>query len=475
MAIPNHDHWIGGPCRPKDGEYFDVLNPLDDSLYARAAKGSVDDIRHAVQTAGDAFSTYRDSLPKEREAWLIRAAELLQQQADEFVEILIDEIGSPITKAQREVATATGLLRAAAGATRKLSGKTMPTDIPGRMSLSVRRPLGVIAGVTPFNVPLIKGVKHAAMPLATGNTFVLLPSEDSPVIAIRLARLFADAGIPDGVFNVVTGRGAEIGDALTTHGDVRMVGFTGSTRVGKHVRSLCGLHGKRVTLEMGGKNPLIVLQDANIAKAVMGSVVGSFLYQGQICMAASRIYVHDRVYDEFVERFAAAASALGQGDLRDPKTMIGPIINDRQRQRVRAHLDDAIEKGAQVAAGGQWQDHRCQPTVLTDVTDGMTLCKAETFGPVTAVYRVESADEALRRANDSEYGLSASVYTADLANAMRFAEDLQAGMVHINGTTVQEEAHVPFGGVGESGFGRESTDTDIEDMTQWKWITIQYA
>ncbi|MEQ9409427.1 MAG: aldehyde dehydrogenase family protein [Fuerstiella sp.] len=474
--VPLCQLWIAGQSvTSESGMWFDDLNPLDDSLYARAAAGTTADVHRAVVAADTAFQTFRRSRPAEREGWLLKAAELLQQQADEFVEILIDEVGSPITKARREVATATGVLRAAAGATRRLSGKTFPTDVPGRMSLSVRSPLGVVAAMTPFNVPLIKGIKHAAMPLATGNTVVMLPSEETPMMALRIARLLADAGLPEGVFNVVTGSGQVIGDALTTHPLVRMVGFTGSTRVGTHIRELCGRFGKRVTLEMGGKNPLIVLRDADLQKAVQGCVIGSFLYQGQICMASSRIYVEQPVFREFLERFTAAAQRLGMGDLRQADTVLGPIINARQRSRVRAHLENAIAGGATLHTGGSWDGHRCQPTILTDVTDSMTICREETFGPVTSVYSVESAAEALKLANDSDFGLCASVYTSDLHAGLQLAEELQAGMVHVNGTTVQEEAHVPFGGIRDSGFGREGSEVSIDELTEWKWITVQYG
>ena len=476
MGNQIHQHWIGGKhVEPSGHEYFDDLNPVNDSVFARVAKGSEADVRTAVEAAEDAFQTYRYSLPKQREGWLIRAADLLQRDAADFVDILIDEIGSPIAKAKREIATATGLLRAAAGAARQLSGKTIPTDIPGRISMSTRRPIGVIAAVTPFNVPLIKGIKHSAMPLATGNTVVLLPSEESSVAALRVAELFAEAGIPDGAFNVVTGSGYEIGDALTSHPAVRMVGFTGSSRVGRHIGQLCGRLGKRVTLEMGGKNPLIILRDADIRQAVRASVIGSFLYQGQICMSSSRIYVDRPIFDDFMDQFRQAVSEIGMGDLRDVRTMIGPIINVRQRTRVRTHIGDAVGKGAELVTGGGWQQNRCQPTVLTKVTKDMKMYGEETFGPVTAVYPVEGAEEALDRANDSVYGLCAAVYTADIHQAIRFANELNVGMVHVNGPTVQEEAHIPFGGVGESGFGRESSDTDLEDMTEWKWITVQYS
>lgn len=475
LDIPVVNHWIAGrSVSPVKGEYFDDLNPLDDSLYARVAEGTVDDIDHAVKAAHAAFADYRQTLAREREAWLNNAADLLAQKQTEFAAILIDEVGSSIGKAEFEINYATGYLRAAAGATRHVTGQTIPSDIPGRLSMSVRQPLGVVAGITPFNVPLIKGIKHSAMPLATGNTYVHLPSEDAPVMAQMIGELYAEAGFPAGVFNVVMGHGDRIGDKLTTHPLVKMVGFTGSTRVGRHIGALCGEHGKRVVLELGGKNPLIVLADADIEQAVQGAVMSMFLYQGQICMAASRIYVERPVYQEFVEKFKLAAEQTGCGDLHDHATLIGPIINERQRNRVRTHIEDARDKGATLITGGEWQGNRCLPTIFTDVTEEMTLCREETFGPVTAVYPVDSIEEAMQKANDSVYGLSAAVYTSNLNHALKLAQGIDAGMVHVNAPSVHDEPHVPFGGMGESGTGREgTTEADLDVMTEWKWITVQ--
>ena len=476
MTVARHHHWIGGrQVSPKNEKHFEDLNPLDDSLYAEIAQGDPTDVAMAVETAHESFGSYRHSLPKQREAWLVRAAELLESRSSQFIDILIDEVGSPILKAQREVETSVGILRSAAGATRQLTGKTLPTDVPGRLSMSVRRPLGVIAGISPFNVPLIKDIKHSAMPLATGNTVVLLPSEHAPVTALKVAELFADAGFPAGAFNVVTGLGADIGDTLTCHPQVRMVGFTGSSRIGHHISALCGKHAKRYSLEMGGKNPLVVLKDAELGKAVQGSVLGSFLYQGQICMASSRIYVEKSIFDVFLTKFLAAVQSLSMEDLRSPSTMIGPVIHERQRNRIKQHVADAISKGATVRCGGKWQGNCCEPTVLTGVDDQMLISHEETFGPVTTVHAVDSADEALALANASNLGLSASIYTSNLTQAMRFAEELEAGMVHVNGTTIQDEPHIPFGGVGDSGFGRESTDPDLSELTEWKWVTVQHS
>ena len=468
------DLWIGGETiAPGSGAYFDSLNPIDDSVYAQAALGTTDDMDRAVQTAHAAFAEYKDTVAKEREAWLSRAASLLEEQADEFADILVDEIGSSISKARFEIGAAVAILRAAAGSTRMVSGKTMPSDTPGRFSMSVRSPVGVVAAITPFNVPLSKGVRLTASPLAFGNTVVLMPSEQAPALALRLAKLYADSGIPAGAFNVVTGLGHEIGDSLTTHPLVKVVTFTGSSVVGKHIQELCGKTGKKLTLELGGKSPIVVMDDADLAKAVPGAVQSIFAYQGQICMGASRIYVHRGVFDAFKEKFAGAASGIGRGDLRDPSTVIGPIISERQRQRVRDHIQDAVDKGASVVAGGEWEGNRCQPTILEGVTPEMDVYAEETFGPVTSLYPVDSVDEAIELANESEFGLSAAIYTTDLEAAMKFANDVESGMVHVNAPTMYAEPHVPFGGVGESGFGREGTEVDMELMTEWKWITIQ--
>lgn len=471
---PIFQHWIAGNPTPASSQRtFEDRNPLDDTVYAMAALGNDSDVAAAVENANDAFQKHGRLPPGSRESWLLNAADLLERNAVEFANILIDEIGSPIVKAEKEIATSVRFLRTSAGAVRQVSGKTLPTDVPGRMSFSIRQPLGVVAAFTPFNVPLIKFVKQTAMAIATGNAVVLLPSEEAPAIAVRMAQLYTEAGIPNGLVNVLTGRGAEIGDALTTHPLVRAVSFTGSTRIGRHIGELCGRLGKRFALEMGGKNPLVVLKDADVDAAVQASVLSSFLYQGQICMASSRIYVERPRLDEFLKKFVKVAQSLGMGDLRDRSTVIGPIINDRQRAGIRTHLDDAFSKGATILSGGDWIANRCQPTVLTDVTTGMMLHREETFGPVVAVYAVESAEDALMLANDSSYGLSASVFTSNLSAAVQFAHELNAGMVHVNGATIQEEPHVPFGGFGDSGFGREGTEAAIDELTEWKWITVQ--
>ncbi len=469
-----HDLWINGQhTKPESGKYFDVLNPLDDSLYCKSAEAGEADINKAVEAAHACFQSYQQSLAKDREAMLCKAADLLERDRDEFADILIDEIGSPMNKAQFEIEYSITYFRAAAGAARRATGQTMPSDIPGRISMSVRKPLGVVACITPFNVPLIKAAKLVGMPLALGNTVVMLSSEEAPTLSYRFAQLIEEAGFPAGAFNVVSGFGVDIGDFLTSHPLVKVVEFTGSSRVGQHIGELCGKQMKRCILELGGKNPLVILADADIDMAVQTATISMFLYQGQACMASSRIIVEEAVYDEFVEKYSAVAKHLSMGDLRDPTTILGPIINPRQRERVRSHIENARELGATIVTGGEWEEHRCQPTILTNVTKEMTLCYEETFGPVTAVYSVANVDEALAMANDTRYGLSAAVCTTNINSALMLAQNINAGMVHINAPTLHDEPAVPFGGTGESGFGREGVEVDIDTLTEWKWITIQ--
>lgn len=469
-----YDLWINGQhIKPESGKYFDVLNPLDDSLYCRAAESGKADINKAVEAAHACFQSYGQTLPKEREAMLCKAADLLERDRAEFADILVDEIGSPMNKAQFEIEYSISYFRAAAGAARRTTGQTMPSDVPGRLSMSIRKPLGVVGCITPFNVPLIKATKLVATPLATGNTVVMLPSEEAPSLSYRFAQLIAEAGFPDGAFNVVSGFGVDVGDFLTNHPLVKVIEFTGSSRVGQHIGELCGKQMKRCILELGGKNPLVILADADIDQAVQAATMSMFLYQGQACMASSRIIVEEPVYDEFVQKYSAAASQLSMGDLRDMSTILGPIISPRQRERVRSHIENARELGATVVTGGEWEGNRCQPTILTHVTKDMTLCYEETFGPVTAIYSVANIDEALDMANDTRYGLSAAVCTTNINSALMLAQNIDAGMVHINAPTLHDEPAVPFGGTGESGFGREGVEVDIDTLTEWKWITIQ--
>jgi len=466
-------HFIGGDWIDAEGSAtFEDLNPLDDSLYANVAKGTGDDMRKAVAAARAAFSSYKDTTPTERERWLLRVAEIMEARQKDLVDCLIDEIGSPVGKAMFEFTKGLTMVRAAAGMCRNVRGETIPSDRLGTFSMSIREPLGVVAVITPFNVPLIKNTRLVANALAVGNTVVHLPSEMAPHLSVIFAEIVAEAGFPAGTYNVVTGMGAEIGDDLTSHKDVDFVTFTGSTVVGQHINEICAKNKTPNTLELGGKSPTVILADADLEKVMPQAARSIFMFAGQACIASSRFYVERPLYDEFVKRFSMIVGKMGMGDLRDPGTVIAPAISERQRERIKSHIEDARAKGATVV-GGEWEGHRCQPTLLTNVTEEMTVCKSETFGPVTSIYPIDSYEEGLEKANDTEFGLSSAVFTKDINKAFHFARNIGAGMCHINGPTIHDEAHVPFGGNGESGVGREGTDADMEAMTELKWVTVQ--
>jgi acyl-CoA reductase-like NAD-dependent aldehyde dehydrogenase len=389
------------------------------------------------------------------------------------VDLLIGEGGSTFGKAHFEIPFAANMLRSIAGEARRVQGDVFPSDVSGLLSLAIRRPLGVVAGISPFNFPVVLALKKVAFALATGNTFVLKPSEETSLVGLKLAEIFEKAGLPPGVLNVVPGDGPTLARVLFDDPRVKLISFTGSTAVGRHIAVECAKKGKRVILEMGGKSPLIVLKDADMDYAVDTACFGIFIHQGQICMAGSRIIVEAPIYETFLQRFAAKAKTLQVGDPRDPHTVIGPLIRSSQCQTIDRKIKDAVAAGARVLTGGTYEGNFYQPTVVADVTPTMAAFRDELFGPVAAVTRADNADHALALANNSSYGLSAAVLTNDLQLAMRFALELEAGMVHLNGPTVHDEPTVPFGGVKDSGSGREGGRWSVEEMTEVKWVTIQ--
>ena len=466
--------FIGGKwVESENGEVFEIQNPIDDSLYAFGAKGTKNDIKKAIIEAKSAFIEYKETLPMDRERMLLRVAELMEERKSDLIDCLIDEIGSPIQKAMFEFSKGLTMVRAAAGMCRNVRGETIPSDAPGKFSMSIREPVGVVAVITPFNVPLIKTTRLVCNAIALGNTVVHLPSEMAPHLTIIFAEIIESAGFPAGSYNVVTGLGHEIGDELTGDKDVDFVSFTGSSVVGQHINEICAKNKTPNTLELGGKSPTVILADADLEKTVPLAARSIFMFAGQACIGSSRFYVERPIYEEFVKRISQVASKVGMGDLRDPNTVIAPIISERQRDRIKEHIADAVAKGANIVVGGEWDGNRCKPTLLTNVTEEMTVCKTETFGPVTSIYSIDSYEEGLKRANDTEYGLSSAIFTKDIGRAFHFARNIEAGMCHINGPTIHDEAHVPFGGNGESGVGREGTDADMEAMTELKWVTVQ--
>lgn len=466
--------FINGQWAPSGaGTLIDDINPATGEVYARVHEGSEQDLETAVAAAHAAFQDWGLALAREREGYLLAAAEALQSRLHDFAEVLINEGGSPFGKAMFEAGFCANMLRSAAGECRRIHGETMPSDSPGMFSMSIRRPLGVVGAIAPFNFPLLLALKKVCMAIAAGNTVVLKPAGTTPVIGLKIAELFDSVGLPPGVVNVVPARGSDAGKVFTSDPRVRLVTFTGSTAVGRKLAARAAENLKKCTLELGGKSPLVVLRDADIDYAVNTSAFSVFLHQGQICMAGSRVIVEEPIYDAFVEKLVAKVASLKVGNPNEPDTVIGPLISQDQCEFIDAQVADAKDKGARVCAGGTHQGNFYQPTVIADVESGMSVYAEESFGPVVSVIKVKDSEEALQVANDTVYGLSSAVITNDLQKAMSLARRLQAGMVHINHSTAYDEPHVPFGGTKDSGMGREGGHFSMEEMTELKWITVQ--
>ena len=466
--------FIDGKWVPSStGTLADDLNPATGAVYAKVHQASKQDVDAAIAAAYRAKDAWGSTVPAQREGILLKAAALLDTRVPEFADVLIDEGGATFGKAMFEVGFVSNMLRSAAGECRRVFGETMPSDVPGVFSMSVRRPLGVIAGISPFNFPLLLAMKKVCLALAAGNTFVLKPASPTPVIGLKIAELFEAAGLPPGVLNVIPVKGSTLGDTLVEDPRIRMVTFTGSTEVGKQLAAVAGRHQKKITLEMGGKSPLIVLKDADLDYAVDAAIFGIFLHQGQVCMANSRLIVEKDVYAAFCDKLVAKVKKLKVGDPHQPDTVIGPLVDAKQCGFIQAQVQDAVSKGARVLWGGKSEVGYYQATVVADVTPSMRIFDEESFGPVVCVIKVNDAEEALAVANRSSFGLSAGLITNDLQKAFSLSLRLESGMVHINDCSILDEPHVPFGGVKDSGVGREGGHYSMEEMTEVKWITVQ--
>jgi vanillin dehydrogenase len=474
MSTSIHPLYINGAWRPgSEGSFAEDINPATGKVFARIAQASAQDVEEALAAADRARHEWRKMLANEREALLHKAAEIIAAQADQIRDLLIEETGSVYMKAPWEVSYAVECLRVAAGCIRQPHGDTFPASAAGQIGMTIRQPLGVIAGIAPFNSPFLLAMKKIAFALAAGNTFILKPSDLAPLSGLKIAEIFAEAGLPAGVLNVIPGPAAMIGNKLVSDPRVKMITFTGSSKVGRHLAAEAGKYMKRVTLEMGGKNPLVVLKDAELNYAVDAAAFGIFYHQGQVCMASSRIIVEAPLYEAFLEKFVAKARAIKVGDPRDPSTVIGPLIRESQCGFIAGQINDALSKGATVCCGGQHRGPYFEATVLGGVTDAMSVYGDESFGPITSVLRADDYEHALFLANDTRAGLSSAVVTNDLQKAFDFALRSESGMVHINDTTISDEPHIDFGGVKESGFGREGGMASMAEMSEVKWVTFQ--
>ena len=426
-----------------NGALANDMNPATGAVYARVHQASKDDVEAAIAAAYRAKDAWGSTVPAQREGILLKAAATLDTRVSEFADVLIDEGGATFGKAMFEVGFVANMLRSAAGECRRIFGETIPSDVPGVFSMSVRRPLGVIAGISPFNFPFLLAMKKVCLALAAGNTFVLKPASPTPVIGLKIAELFEAAGLPKGVLNVIPVKGSTLGDTLVEDPRIRMVTFTGSTEVGKQLAAVAGRHQKKITLEMGGKSPLIILKDADLDYAVDAAAFGIFLHQGQVCMANSRLIVEKEIYGRFCEKLVAKATKLKIGDPHQPDTVIGPLVDAKQCAFIQAQVQDAVAKGGRVLCGGKSEVGFYQPTVIADVTTSMRIFDEESFGPVVCVIKANDAEEALALANKSSFGLSAGLITNDLQKALDLSLRLETGMVHINDCSILDEPHVP--------------------------------
>ncbi len=456
------------------GEYSDDLNPATGEVYARIQNAGKEDVERILASSAKAFETWKDLNPSAREKLLLNVADLMEERSQELADVLIDEAGSTLLKAGYETHHTPTFLRSMAGECRRVKGETYLSDYPGVKSYCIRRPLGTVLSIAPFNFPLLLGIRKIGFALAAGNTVVLKPSEMTPVIGLKLGELFRDAGFPPGVLNVAPAVGAELGDGLITDKRVRFVTFTGSSHVGWQVGAKAAAHGKRFALELGGKNPIVVLNDADVDYAVDTAAFSNYMHQGQICMTGSRVIVEAGIYDEFCEKIAAKVGGLKYGsDPREPGLIVGPLIRPTQGPFIKDQVKQAVAQGARLLTGGDYKENVFEPTVVADITPEMSIFRTECFGPVASVIKADDHLHAMALANDSDYGLSSALITNDLQKAMLLSEGLEAGAVHINGPSVRDEPVIPFGGVKDSGFGREGGHFSIDEMTELKWITIQ--
>jgi vanillin dehydrogenase len=461
----------GAAVAATSGATFTRRDPVTGAVATEAAAASEADVAKVVDAAHRAFPAWSETGPGERRALLLKAADLLEAHAADFAKAMTEEIGATGPWGGFNVHFAASLLREAAALTTQITGEIIPADKPGVLSMAVRQPAGVVLGIA----PVILGVRAIAAPLACGNTVILRSSEVCPRTHSLIVEVMNEAGFPKGVVNLISNApedAPKIVASLIAHPAVKRVNFTGSSRVGREIAKLCAEHLKPVLLELGGKAPLVVLADADLDAAVDAAIFGAFANQGQICMSTERLIVDVSVADSFVAKLAKRAAALPAGDPRG-HVVLGALVNLSAAERMDELIADAKAKGAEIAAGGKRNGAIVEATIIDRVTPDMRIYREESFGPVKPVVRVKDDDEAVRVANDTEYGLSSAVFSRDIQRALKVAKRIESGICHINGPTVHDEGQMPFGGVKASGYGRFGGKAVIAEFTDLRWITIE--
>jgi acyl-CoA reductase-like NAD-dependent aldehyde dehydrogenase len=469
--------FIGGEwVDAADGDTYEDRDPYTGDVVAVVPAGGAADAERAIEAAAAAAPGWAETPPAERQRIFLKAADLLESRRDEVVDLLARETGASFGFGMFQNMFVPNLFRQAAALAYAPLGQIIPSDT-GAFAMGIRKPVGVVGAFAPWNAALILSARSIAAPLALGNSVVLKPSEWSPFTGGLLwGEIFAAAGLPAGVLNIVThapGGAPAIGDAIIESPAVRRLNFTGSTQVGRAIAEAAGRQLKRVVLELGGHNPLIVLGDADLDYAVSASAFGSYLHQGQICMSTRRIYVERSIADEFVAKLTEKTKGLKVGDPKEHDTVIGPLINEQALALVKERVERAVADGAKVLAGGDAVGPCYQATLLTDVSDDSEFARHETFGPVAAVEVVDSAEQAVKKANRTSYGLSAGIITSDRDRGFSLAQQIDSGIVHVNDQTVADEPQMPFGGVKDSGFGRFGGQAVVDEFTELRWVTIR--
>jgi len=469
-TMPIAGEWVAG----LSGQSIQDVNPYDGDLLLETRRATVEDVDRAYRAARSAQRAWAAASPSDRAAVFLAAADIIDRRTAELVDWLTREAGTTRMRALVELGIVKATTLAAVTHT-SLEQVTVATDVPGKENRVYRRPAGVVGVISPWNFPMYLSYRSVAPALAVGNGVVLKPAEDTPVTGgLLIAKVLEEAGLPPGVLNVIIGSGSEVGDALVQHEIPRVISFTGSTSVGQGITRKAGV--KRLALELGGNGPFTVLADADLDRAVEAAAFSNYWHQGQICMATNRVIVDARVYNEFVDRFVAAAKALRTGDPAAPETQIGPVINDKQLAGIRDKVDRSVAAGASLVLSGEPIGPAGQvlpPQVLLG-TNETPAAREEVFGPVATIIRADDEADALRIANDTTYGLSSAVFTNDLERGIEFALRVEAGMTHVNDTTVHDDVHVAFGGVKQSGLGRFGGDWVLDDFTTHHWVSIQH-
>ncbi|MFC7679090.1 aldehyde dehydrogenase family protein [Paenibacillus sp. GCM10028914] len=450
------------------------LNPYTGEQILTIQSANRKDLDEAFQAAKEAQPKWADMIIGEKQELFQKLVDVMVAEKDTIIDWLVKESGSTRIKANIEFDAALGIAKESISFITRMAGSILPSLFPNKENRVYRLPKGVIGVIGPWNFPFHLTMRSVAPALATGNSVVIKPASDTPVTSgLIFGMLFEKAGFPQGLVNVVVGKGSEIGDEFVVHPIPKLISFTGSTEVGRRIGENAGRNLKDVALELGGNNAMVVLKDANIEQAAKAAVFGKFLHQGQICMAINRIIVDKEVHDDFVNEFAKLVGQLKYGDPSDPSTFVGPVINKAQIERIQKDLNDSIEQGAELIYGGKVEGCLMQPTVLKNVKNDMPIAQNEIFGPVAAIIKAEHEHEAIEIANDSPYGLSGSIFTEDRHHGAELAMKIDTGMIHVNDQSVNDEAHVPFGGEKESGLGRFNGEWAINKFTTVKWIGVQ--